>query len=155
MKLQDLPSPYRELAEMRREQSKGSNYAKQWESEFNKTNALNFAFAWDDTPERGLFWMNVDEGKLPEIPASSLAELAEWQKSKGEKVEPTLIGGKTDTEWLYLFAGQAMQGVLSNRELQLACYQDNTINGTTGDTAIAFCAIKEAKALLTKLKEAI
>ena len=122
-------------------------------------------FDWKLTPEGHDFWYDTSKGARLKIPASSLQELAEWQKSKGEKVEPTqndiekaaiefantkmkdyvgssyqdreylrqgfieganyqaaqelkteptLIGGKTDTEWLYLFAGQAMQGVLAN-----------------------------------------
>ncbi len=135
MKLQDLPSPYRELAEMRRTE---------------KSDFLIGAFQWAPTPEGNDFWARVNIGQLPEIHASSLQELAEWQKSKGEKVEPTpeptLIGGKTEQEWLYLFAGQAMQGYLSNSEVgnQIGNYE-----------SMAFVSIEQAKALLTQLKKEV
>lgn len=101
MKITDLPSPYRELAEMRHDKTpiKDEIYY------FLETNGVDVAFVWYDTPEGTDFWAKVNIGQLPEIPASSLKEFAEWQKSKGE--QPTLIGGKTDTEWIYLFAGQA------------------------------------------------
>ena len=148
MKLQELPSPYRELAEMRREQSKCSNYTNHWSVAFGKTKRLQYAFEWDKTPEGHNLWDKVDDGLLPEIPASSLAELAEWQKSKGEKVEPTpepiLIGGKTDTEWLYLFAGQAMQGFMAS---YAGATQDPKVD------VVADKSIEYAKALLTQLKK--
>lgn len=132
MKITDLPSPYRELAEMRHDKTpiKDEIYY------FLETNGVDVAFVWYDTPEGTDFWAKVNIGQLPEIPASSLKELAEWQKSKlpeanphhcpecnwqcscsdnpcscchetTEITSPTLIGGKTDTEWIYLFAGQA------------------------------------------------
>lgn len=155
MKLQELPSPYRELAEMRRTD----------ESDF-----LTGIFKWGSTPEGTDFWAKVNIGYLPEIPASSLQELAEWHKSKlpeanphhcpecnwqcscsdnpcscchetTEITSPTLIGGKTDTEWIYLFAGQAMHGVLSNPEM--TCEN------------IALEAVLHAKALLTQLKKEV
>lgn len=135
MKLQDLPSPYRELAEMRRTE---------------KSDFLSGAFSWKETAEGTGFWSKVNNGQLPEIHASSLQELAEWQKSKGEKVEPTpeptLIGGKTEQEWLYLFAGQAMQGLLSNSEV------GNQIGNHENMAAVS---IEQAKALLTQLKKEV
>ena len=135
MKLQELPSPYRELAEMRRTD----------ESDF-----LIGAFQWAPTPEGNDFWARVNISYTPPIPASSLAELAEWQKSKGEKVEPTpeptLIGGKTEQEWIYLFAGQAMQGLLSNSEV------GNQIGNHENMAAVS---IEQAKALLTQLKKEV
>ena len=139
MKLQELPSPYRELAEMRREQQKDTHYGTTWKNRFNETNNLFYAFGWGETPDGFEFWARAYSGNTPEIPASSLQELAEWQKSKGE--QPTLIGGKTDTEWLYLFAGQAMQGGLANPEM--TCEN------------IALEAVLQAKALLTQLKKEV
>ena len=129
MKLQELPSPYRELAEMRRT---------------DKSDFLSGAFSWKETAEGTGFWSKVNNGQLPEIHASSLQELAEWQKSKGEKVEPTpeptLIGGKTEQEWIYLFAGQAMQAIVNNH---------------MPFDAAADVSIKQAKALLTQLKKEV
>lgn len=200
MKLQDLQSPYRELAEMRREKLKDTEFVKQWSDNFEEYGTLANAYDWTETPEGDEFWDLINQGKLPEIPASSLAELAEWQKSKGEKVEPTqndiekaaiefantkmkdyvgssyqdreylrqgfieganyqaaqelkteptLIGGKTDAEWLYLFAGQAMQGLLSNHDFAktIADDWDDYVDRVSGGS------IEQAKALLTKLKE--
>lgn len=170
MKLQELPSPYRELAEMRREQQKDTHYGTTWKNRFNETNNLFYAFGWGETPDGFEFWARAYSGNTPEIPASSLAELAEWQKSKlpeanphhcpecnwqcscsdnpcscchetTEITSPTLIGGKTDTEWIYLFAGQAMHGVLSNPEM--TCEN------------IALEAVLHAKALLTQLKKEV
>jgi len=142
MKLQELPSPYRELAEMRREQQKDTHYGTTWKNRFNETNNLFYAFGWGETPELHNFWDKVDDGNTPEIPASSLQELAEWQKSKGE--QPTLIGGKTDTEWLYLFAGQAMQGFMAS---YAGATQDPKVD------VVADKSIEYAKALLTQLKK--
>jgi len=150
MKLQELPSPYRELAEMRREQQKDTHYGTTWKNRFNETNNLFYAFGWGETPDGFEFWARAYSGNTPEIPASSLAELAEWQKSKGEKVEPTheptLIGGKTEQEWLFYFAGQAMQGLMSN---------PTWIEGSMGDIITANNSVAFAKALLTQLKKEV
>jgi len=129
MKLQELPPPYRELAEMRR---------------VSESELLIEAFSWDETPEGHDFWYDISKGGTPEIPAPSLEEMDYKNARQGEfqepkTVEPTLIGGKTDTEWLYLFAGQAMQGVLANPEM--TCEN------------IALEAVLQAKALLTQLKK--
>ena len=197
MKLQELPSPYRELAEMRRTD----------ESDF-----LTGIFKWGSTPEGTDFWAKVNIGYLPEIPASSLAELAEWQKSKGEKVEPTqndiekaaiefantkmkdyvgssyqdreylrqgfieganyqaaqelkteptLIGGKTEQEWLYLFAGQAMAKNIDFSEgyAQLLMGSDKPkewyLEVDWWRQAEAKYMIEQAKALLTQLKKEV
>ncbi len=135
MKLQELPSPYRELAEMRRT---------------DKSDFLSGAFSWKETAESTGFWSKVNNGQLPEIHASSLQELAEWQKSKGEKVEPTpeptLIGGKTEQEWLFYFAGQAMQGFMAS---YAGSTQDPKVD------VVAAKSIEYAKALLTQLKKEV
>ena len=207
MKLQDLQSPYRELAEMRREKLKDTEFVKQWSDNFEEYGTLANAYDWTETPEGDEFWDLINQGKLPEIPASSLAELAEWQKSKepiqesvirvmikksnsllywyakqigcifsvesrdndyycllgdNERLiykgdceilteqpaseQPTLIGGKTDTEWLFHFAGQAMQGYLSMR---------STSDKTPLAGEVAEEAIEYATVLLTKLKEVV
>jgi len=131
MKLQELPPPYRELAEMRR---------------VSESELLIEAFSWDETPEGHDFWYDISKGGTPEIPAPSLEEMDYKNARQGEfqepkTVEPTLIGGKTDTEWMYLFAGQAMQGVLANPEM--TCEN------------IALEAVLQAKALLTQLKKEV
>jgi len=145
MKLQDLPYPYKELATLRREQQAGSYFRKKCDADFEETGKLFYAFAWHNTPEKAYFWDKVNNGNLPEIPAASLAELE--KKSKEPIPEPinqapALIGGKTEQEWLYIFAGQAMQGYLSSF--------------TTQDPKADFMAeksIEYAKALLTELKK--
>jgi len=51
-----------------------------------------------------------------------------------------------------MFAMAAMQGILANREMQIAIYKDQKIDGTTGLNAIAFHAVKEADQLLKQLE---
>lgn len=135
---------------MRREKLKDTEFVKQWSDNFEEYGTLANAYDWTETPEGDEFWDLINQGKLPEIPASSLAELAEWQKSKGEKVEPTheptLIGGKTEQEWLFYFAGQAMQGLMSN---------PTWIEGSMGDIITANNSVAFAKALLTQLKKEV
>lgn len=175
MKLQELPSPYRELAEMRRTD----------ESDF-----LTGIFKWGSTPEGTDFWAKVNIGYLPEIPASSLQELAEWHKSKlpeanphhcpecnwqcscsdnpcscchetTEITSPTLIGGKTEQEWLYLFAGQAMAKNIDFSEgyAQLLMGSDKPkewyLEVDWWRQAEAKYMIEQAKALLTQLKKEV
>jgi len=72
-----LPQPYLDLARMRREQYKYFQHEK----------ILGSAFFWEDTLEGGEFWVNVDKGETPEIPAASLAELEEWRKANCIPVE--------------------------------------------------------------------
>jgi len=81
MKLTDLKSPYRELAEMRREQKP----FEEMERNFLETNYLYLAFVYDYTKEGYNFWECVNYGKSPDIPKSSLDELSEWQKGKEPK----------------------------------------------------------------------
>jgi hypothetical protein len=80
MKLTDLKSPYRELAEMRREKNPHP-----YNSEFENTNYLSDAFWWIDAPEPRSFWKSVNDGEQPPIPQSSLDELSEWQNGKEPK----------------------------------------------------------------------
>ena len=83
MKLTDLKSPYRELAEMRREKN------------YNEQCSDTGYFYWKDTPEGHDFWNGVAYlHKLPTIPQSSLDELSEWQKGKEPKYDVTLIADK-------------------------------------------------------------
>jgi len=70
------------------------------------------------------------------------ARQGEFQEPK--TVEPTLIGGKTDTEWMYLFAGQAMQGFMAS---YAGATQDPKVD------VVADKSIEYAKALLTQLKK--
>jgi hypothetical protein len=62
MKISELKSPYKELAELRKDSSQ----------------ELIGYFSWSDTPEGHYFWRDVDNGKYPPIPAESLKELGEW-----------------------------------------------------------------------------
>lgn len=101
MKIQDLPQPYRALAEMRREQQINSEWVKKCDTEFTETNELHLAFYWENTPEGGDWWKDLNEGNTPEIPAESLAELKEWQKEHPE-FEATVIAGQpkeTETQF--------------------------------------------------------
>ena len=90
MKLTELKSPYRELAEMRHEKQPYLEYV----IDFLKTNDLRNAFDWELTSEGSEFWLYVQLGELPTIPQSSLDELSEWQKGKEPKYDVTLIADK-------------------------------------------------------------
>ena len=79
---QTIPQPYLDLAMMRREQQEVSQYRKDCDSHFSRTNELFQGFEWQITPEKGDWWADVNEGNSPEIPASSLAELEAWRKAK-------------------------------------------------------------------------
>mgnify|MGYP001262330385 CR=1 FL=1 len=80
MKLTDLKSPYRELAEMRHEQKP----FEEMERNFLETNYLYLAFVYDYTKEGYDFWECVNYGKSPDIPKSSLDELDLWLSSRNE-----------------------------------------------------------------------
>ena len=85
MKIQDLQQPYRALAEMRREQQINSELFRkevQYTKGFEKDSLLKNAFCWNVAREGSFWWYDLDNGKLPGIPAESLAELGEWQKEK-------------------------------------------------------------------------
>lgn len=64
MRISELKSPYKELAELMRVK--------------RKTDELIGAFDWGETPEGTSFWRDVDKGEYPPIPAESLKELGEW-----------------------------------------------------------------------------
>ena len=82
MKISELKSPYRELAELRREQA----------STGSEVDDLSQAFFWHETPEERLWWDEVLEGNYPEIPAESLKELElAGKQPNAEKIE-TLAG---------------------------------------------------------------
>ena len=93
MKIQDLQQPYRALAEMRREQQINSELFRkevQYTKGFEKDSLLKNAFCWNVAREGSFWWYDLDNGKLPGIPAESLAELKEWQKEHPE-YEATVI----------------------------------------------------------------
>lgn len=50
------------------------------------------------------------------------------------------------------FAMAAMQGILSNRELQVCLIQDQDHDGTTSENCIAVYAVKQADELLKALE---
>ncbi len=76
MKLQELPPPYRELAEMRR---------------VSESELLIEAFSWDETPEGHDFWYDISKGGTPEIPAPSLEEMDYKNARQGEFQEPKTV----------------------------------------------------------------
>lgn len=51
------------------------------------------------------------------------------------------------------FAGLAMQAILSNEELRLACMADSRILGVTRDEAVARYSVMEADELLKQLEQ--
>lgn len=66
MRISELKSPYKELAELRRNNG-------DW------IESLYSAFTWQCTPEGSVFWCDVIHGKYPPIPDESLKELQfEW-----------------------------------------------------------------------------
>lgn len=73
MRINELTSPYRELAEKRMGERIGFVHT---------TCDLTAAFNWGNTKEGGDFWDDVNEGNTPEIPQSSLDELREYENAK-------------------------------------------------------------------------
>lgn len=51
------------------------------------------------------------------------------------------------------FAGLAMQAILSNEELRLACMADSRILGVTRNEAVARYSVMEADTLLKQLEQ--
>ncbi len=157
MKLTDLTSPYRELAEMRHEQKPHPSY----DEHFTKDNDLVFAFVWDETNEREDFWVNVNRDFSPPIPQSSHFELAAWKLQKrvdnlepelkdvlkSQLKDPTAIIESPDHR-LFTAAVAAMQGLLSNPNLksEMINDRDEKMLGFIAETAV-----KQAKALLTEI----
>jgi hypothetical protein len=135
MKLTDLKSPYRELAEMRHEQKPYIAF----EANFLADNGLQNAFYWQETKEGDDFWVNVQEEKYPTIPQSSLDELKAWQEAKEPK--PTVI---TEDHRLFTAAVAAMQGILANNTIV------ESLNGMVG---VAESAVLQAKALIEQLNK--
>ena len=117
MKISELPEPYKSLAEMRREQAGNTG---------DELANSNETFIWAFTLEGGLFWSKLNDGYTPDIPASSLAELEAWKKSKDVKSakpdykelpsEPTVCSGaaKREREFLLTTAQMAMQGLIAS-----------------------------------------
>lgn len=70
---QELPQPYYDLAEMRRDQKCGVK---------DVTIMLSSAFNWATTLEGYDWWSSVFKGNKPSIHYASLAELDEWRKAK-------------------------------------------------------------------------
>ena len=81
MKISELKSRYRELAELRREQQNPGS----------EVDDLSDAFLWYKTPENEGWWVAVLEGDYLEIPAESLADLDQLAKTgkqpNAEKIE--------------------------------------------------------------------
>ena len=136
MKIKDLKQPYRALAEMRREQQINSELFRkevQYTKGFEKDSLLKNAFCWNVAREGSFWWYDLDNGKLPGIPAESLAELKEWQNKKqffdckgdidkegqcfcNKDYEATVIAEQPKEEpndKLFQAAVAAMQGLLS------------------------------------------
>jgi hypothetical protein len=65
MRISELKSPYKELAELRRKQ----------DGDDLELDTLCAAFRYTDTTEGGEFWARVAMGECPEIPSESLKEL--------------------------------------------------------------------------------
>jgi len=87
MKISELKSPYKELAEMRRTDK--------------DQNILSAAFCWNKSPEGFEFWRNVNHKVNSEIPTESLEELYEkgflkWSNGKEQpkKSEEEYVLGK-------------------------------------------------------------
>jgi len=140
MKLTDLKSPYRELAEMRHEQKP----FEEMERNFLETNYLYLAFVYDYTKEGYDFWDDVDSGKRPPIPQSLLDELSEWQKKEPKKepdYELTALIESPDHR-LFTAAVAAMQGILISDVFHVSKIEN-----------IAKVSVEQAQALLTELNK--
>ena len=110
MRIDELKSPYRELAEMRMQKHEGF---------INANYRLITAFDWISTSEGVYFWNEVNKGKTPEIQQYSLDELKEWQSKQNNDWDTpfniqALSASKDDK--LFTAAVAAMQGyiVISN-----------------------------------------
>jgi len=74
-----------------------------------------------------------------------------YKMKNGDKpAHPVTLEGLTKREY---FAAMAMQGILANRELQVAIYEDVKFYNTTPDNALAFHAVMEADKLLKQLEQ--
>lgn len=84
----DLQQPYYDLAVMRREQQKGSNWVRKCNQMYESTKGLRYAFDWCETPEGHSWWDEVFKGNPPSIPDTYLAKLEAWGKEKGINKDP-------------------------------------------------------------------
>ena len=173
MKLTDLKSPYRELAEMRREKTPHPTL----DIEFSKSNLLEDAFDWIKSPEEIVFWDAVDGGEFPDIPQSSHFELAAWKLQKrvdnlepelkdvlkSQLKDPTALIESPDHR-LFTAAVAAMQGYMIRSE-GLTLYWAEGIMGTKQPTekseqlkwweeAEAKYCVRKAQALIEQLNKA-
>lgn len=137
MKITDLKSPYRELAEMRHEQKPFEECVVAFES----TGDMAYAFVFYYANEGESFWDGVNQGHYPHIPQTSLDELAEWQKGKEPVYEPTSIVESPDQR-LFTAACYAMQGLLSNSAVG---------NQIGNQDHIAKIAVEQSQELLNEL----
>lgn len=82
MKIDELPEPYRKLANLRASQEK---------YQLIISNILCYAFKWEITPEGYIFWHSIYYGELPEIPNQSLKELQEMDSKSSTIREENCI----------------------------------------------------------------
>ena len=147
MKLTDLKSPYRELAEMRHEQ-KPHPYLSEG---FAVNNELTQAFLFVDTPEGLDFWNKVRYENYPPIPQSSLDELEAWQELKYKETSPIGVHFK------HCYQGEYKDKSLDQLEQELKVLNSKLENDesfkTTGITPRYLgVRIRNLEKLITKSK---
>lgn len=124
MRINELESPYRELAEMRMQEYGGS---------IDTDCDLIIAFNWGHAKEGVYFWDSVNKGNNPLIIQSSLDELNGYKAellqmkldnigSKDEKkskdsIDKIFLEKTKPNDKLFTAAVAAMQGVLSNNAM--------------------------------------
>lgn len=129
MRIDELKSPYRELAEMRR--------AKQPSSTCDET----FGFGWGDSKEGHDWWWRVWGCEYPEIPQSSLHELKEYQNQFNETID----------DKLFTAAVAAMQGIVESNDKDVRNYME--YHKTNFEETVSLFAWKMAEALIKEGKE--
>lgn len=125
MKINELKSPYRELAEMR-ESKQPSNTCDE-----------TFGFAWGNSKEGHDWWWLVWCGEYPEIPQSSLDELKEYQNPAEDE--------HTKDDKLFTAAVAAMQGCLANHTMIDTFSQSATESVAKFSWSLAEALIAEGK----------
>jgi hypothetical protein len=97
MKISELKSPYKELAELRRKQ----------DGDDLELDTLCAAFRYTDTIEGGEFWASVTLGDYPCIPSESLKELKQSNMKDliGKKVKGFKFEDTRSTEYAKLMDG--------------------------------------------------
>lgn len=145
MRIDELKSPYRELAEMRMQKHEGF---------INANYRLITAFDWISASEGVYFWNEVNKGKTPEIQQYSLDELKEWQSKQNNDWDTpfntqALSASKDDK--LFTAAVAAMQGMLGNEKLR----HDIEVNRSTSEncSTLEGIAWSVAEALIKEGKE--